>query len=103
STGPGRAVLRVSGRWLLPSAVSADRTERSSRTTACQIVSDISLTPGVRRVDIHTSIDNKIKDHRLRAVFPVPYHVEHIAAEGTFEVRTRPFASERQADVSDCC
>ena len=101
STGPVRVVLRVSGRWLLPSAVSADRTERSSRTTACQIVSDISLTPGVRRVDIHTSFDNKAKDHRLRVVFPVPYRVEHVAAEGTFEVRTRPVAAERPADVAD--
>src|SRR6266516_4730505 len=101
SSGPVRAVLRVSRRWLLPSAVSADRTERSSRTTACQIVSDISLTPGVRRVDIHTSFDNKAKDHRLRAVFPVPYRVEDVAAEGTFEVRTRPVAAERPADVAD--
>src|SRR5947209_4250639 len=101
STGPVRAVLRVIGRWLLPCAISADRTERSSRTAACQIVSDISLTPGVRRVDIHTSIDNRVKDHRLRVVFPVPYRVEHVAAEGTFEVRTRPVAAERPENVAD--
>jgi mannosylglycerate hydrolase len=101
STGPVRTQLRVSGRWSFPSACTASRAERSSRTTVCHIVSDISLTPGVRRIDIHTSVENKVKDHRLRVIFPVPYTVESVAAEGTFEVRTRPVAAPRPADVAD--
>jgi len=101
STGPVRTQLRVSGRWSFPSACAASRAERSSRMTVCHIVSDISLTPGVRRIDIHTSIENKVKDHRLRVIFPVSYTVESVAAEGTFEVRTRPVAAPRPADVAD--
>src|SRR6266571_629730 len=96
-----RATLRISGRWALPGACSANRTERSSRTTVCQIVSDVSLVPGLRRIDIHTSIENKVKDHRLRVIFPVSYKVETVAAEGTFEVRERPVRSERPANVTD--
>ena len=99
SSGPVRATLRVSGRWLLPSACSASRSERSARMIACSIVSEISLIPGVRRVDIHTSVENKVKDHRLRAIFPVSYKVEHVAAEGTFEVRIRPVSLPRPANV----
>jgi alpha-mannosidase len=57
--------------------------------------------PGVQRVDIHTSVENKVKDHRLRVVFPVSYKVEHVAAESTFEVRLRPVAALRPADISD--
>jgi len=64
------------------------------------IVSEISLVPGVRRVDIHTSVENKVKDHRLRVVFPVSYTVEHVAAESTFEVRLRPVAAPRPVDVT---
>ena len=101
SMGPVRAILHITGRWSLPSACSADRAERSSRATVCQITSEISLTAGVRRIDIHTSMDNKVKDHRLRVIFPVPYRVEQVAAEGTFEVRTRPVAAPRPKDVSD--
>ncbi len=99
SSGPVRATLRVSGRWLLPAACSASRSERSTRMVACSIVSEISLIPGVRRVDIHTSVENKVKDHRLRAIFPVSFKVEHVAAEGTFEVRTRPVSLPRSANM----
>jgi alpha-mannosidase len=99
SSGPVRAILRVSGRWLLPTSCSASRSERSARMVACSIVSEISLIPGGRRVDIHTSVENKVKDHRLRAIFPVPYKVEHVAAEGTFEVRMRPVFLPRPANV----
>ena len=89
-TGPVRSTLRVSGRWSLPSACSASRKERNSRVTVCSISSEISLTAGVPRVDIHTSVENRARDHRLRVYFPVPYKVEEVTVEGTFEVRNRP-------------
>ena len=97
--GPVRAILRVSSRWSLPVACSANRGERSARLVGCSIVSEISLVPGVRRIDIHTSVENKVKDHRLRAIFPVSYKVEYVAAEGTFEVRMRPVSFPRPTDV----
>jgi len=99
--GPVRATLRVTGRWALPGGCTSNRAERSARSTICPIISEISLIPGVRRVDIHTSVENKVKDHRLRVIFPVPYKVESAAAEGTFEVRTRPIVQPRPASSSE--
>lgn len=96
-----RAIMRISGRWSLPSACSYTRTERSTHITTCLIVSEISLIPGGRRIDIHTSVENKVKDHRLRVAFPVPFKVESAYAEGTFEVRSRPIAAPRPADISE--
>ncbi len=61
----------------------------------------MSLTPGARRIDIHTSVENTAKDHRLRVTFPLPYTVENAAAEGTFEVRSRPLAASRSEDVAE--
>src|SRR6266576_310803 len=101
SGGPVRAMLRVTGSWSLPNACEVNRSERDSRTTICQITSEITLIPGVRRIDIHTRVENKVKDHRLRVIFPVSYTVESVAAEGTFEVRMRPVAAPRPADVTD--
>ncbi|MBE3559565.1 MAG: hypothetical protein IMW89_10100 [Ktedonobacteraceae bacterium] len=101
NAGPVRATLRISARMALPGCCTADRAGRSSRLTICPIVSEISLTPGVRRVDIHTSIDNRVKDHRLRVVFPVSYKVESSVAEGTFEVRSRPAALPWPVDVTE--
>lgn len=101
STGPVRAMLRISGRWLLPGACAPSRTERSSRTVLCHIDSEVSLVPGVRRIDIHTRVENRAKDHRLRVIFPVSYTVESAAAEGTFEVRSRPVALPCPPDVAE--
>ncbi len=84
------SMLRVQGRWSLPSACTSDRKGRTATIAECRITSEIRLVPGIRRIDIHTSVDNQARDHRLRVIFPVPYEVEHVAAEGTFEVRTRP-------------
>lgn len=99
ATGPVRATLRVSSRWSLPASCSDDRSERSARTVHCSVVSEISLAPGMQRIDIHTHVENKVKDHRFRAIFPVYYTVENVAAEGTFEVRMRPVSLPRTADV----
>lgn len=96
-----RVTLRISGQWSLPVAATADRAARSDERILCPITSEISLAPGVRRIDIHTSMENMVKDHRIRVTFPVLYRVERVAAEGTFEVRTRPTAAPRPADVAD--
>jgi alpha-mannosidase len=101
SAGPVRSILRISANWSLPSVASATRAERSAQMAACPVVSEVSLTPGVRRIDIRTSINNLAKDHRLRVIFPVPYTFENVAAESTFEVRTRPIVASRPEDVSD--
>jgi len=101
SSGPVRSILRISGTWSLPDACSMTRKERSAQMTDYPIVSEISLTPGVRRIDIHTSVENTAKDHRLRVTFPLPYSVQTAAAEGTFEVCVRPIAATRPADVSE--
>src|SRR5260370_5242670 len=99
SSGMVLAVPRVTGRCSLLSTCAANRPERNTRVTTCQIASEIALIPGVRRIDIHTSLENKVKDHRLRVIFPVSYRVESVEAEGTFEVRTRPVVAPRPEDV----
>ncbi|HLI06232.1 MAG TPA: glycoside hydrolase family 38 C-terminal domain-containing protein [Ktedonobacteraceae bacterium] len=100
SEGPTRAALRISGRWELPGSCSESRGGRSEKPIACAITSEVTLIPDTRRIDIRTSIDNAAKDHRLRVIFPVPFSVEQVAAEGTFEVCSRPIASAHPADTT---
>ena len=101
NNAPVCATLRICGRWALPSSCVASRNERSARTAICPIVSEVSLIPGTQRINIHTRIENKVKDHRMRVIFPVSYAVEHVIAEGTFEVRSRPIVQARPADVAE--
>jgi alpha-mannosidase len=55
-----------------------------------QIISNVSLYPGVSRIDIHTCVDNRARDHRLRVHFPAPFAVESADYDGHFEVNSRP-------------
>jgi alpha-mannosidase len=49
----------------------------------------VTVSNGVARVDIHTEVDNRAKDHRLRVHFPTPLHVERAVHDGHFEVIER--------------
>ncbi len=97
---PARSQLRVHTVLSLPVACSPDRASRSDERIACPISSEVTLAPGMRRIDIRTSVDNRARDHTLRVTFPVSYKVETASAEGAFEVRERPAAQPLPEDVA---
>ncbi|HEV7127207.1 MAG TPA: glycoside hydrolase family 38 C-terminal domain-containing protein, partial [Ktedonobacterales bacterium] len=90
AAGPVRATLRISGDYALPARCADDRQSRLSETVGCAIVSEVTLTPGGRRIDIRTTVDNRACDHRLRVLFPTPIATEFSEAEGAFQVVRRP-------------
>jgi alpha-mannosidase len=90
SSGPARATLRVSMVYELPRACSEDRQARHFEMVECPIVTEVSLAPGARRVDIRTEVENQARDHRLRVIFPTPFAVDTHEAEDTFAVIRRP-------------
>ncbi|HEV2581616.1 MAG TPA: glycoside hydrolase family 38 C-terminal domain-containing protein, partial [Ktedonobacteraceae bacterium] len=97
---PARSQLRIHAILSLPAACSSDRASRGDERVACPITSEVTLAPGMRRIDIHTSVDNCARDHILRVAFPVSYVVETASAEGVFEVRERPAAQPLPPDVA---
>lgn len=101
SSSTVRARLRITARYALPAACSPDRSARAGERVECAITSEVTLVPGVRRIDIHTVVDNQAKDHRLRVAFPVPYRVETSHAEGAFEVRERPVETPRPENLAE--
>ncbi|GHF53516.1 alpha-mannosidase [Deinococcus metalli] len=90
--GPARATLRVTRRWALPAGLSADRQSRSADDVPFVIHSDLTLTPGARRLDIRTHGENTARDHRLRALFPLGGPATMSSAESQFAVVDRPTA-----------
>jgi alpha-mannosidase len=56
------------------------------------ITTRVSLTPGVRRVEFETTVDNRAKDHRLRVHFPTPIITDRSWAGSHFDVVERPIA-----------
>src|SRR5439155_27161873 len=64
----------------------------------CEIITRVSLYPGVARVDIETEIDNRAKDHRLRVHFPTGLRAERSHAEQHFGVISRPIGLPEHDD-----
>jgi alpha-mannosidase len=93
--GPAQATLRISLRYALPARATQDRQARHDETVECPIITEVSLAPGVPRVDIRTRVENHARDHRLRAVFPAPLRTEVSQAEDTFTVVRRPIHQPR--------
>jgi alpha-mannosidase len=88
--GTVRQTLRLVLELPTPLDLAAGRSSRSRKTVQTQIVSEVHLSAGTARVDIHTSVDNQCSDHRLRVHFPGPFKAESGSFDGHFEVVERP-------------
>lgn len=87
--GPVSATLKIEVTLNLPEALAEDRSGRSEKTIPCRLENYITLHSGVRRINIRTAFENKVKDHRLRAVFPTDIKTSHSEAEGQFDIIQR--------------
>ena len=82
--------IEVDMTLAIPVSLSeGDRSTRSRRTIDLSISTRVSLSPGVRRVDIETTITNTACDHRLRVLFPIPFSCDRSWAEGHYDVLER--------------
>ncbi len=89
--GSLRATFETTVKMRLPTDASNDSRRRSRRTKTVAIVSRISLTKNGRAVDVETIIDNTVKDHKLRAMFPTGIgKAESSFAATPFHVVERP-------------
>jgi alpha-mannosidase len=76
--------------YALPARLTADRAGRAAERLPCEIVSRISLYPGVGRIDVETEVENPAEDHRLRVHFPAGIETDRSRAEQHFGVIERP-------------
>ena len=93
--GPARATLRVTWRWPLPASLTDDRRSRAGELVEMTVHSDLTLHAGVPRLEVRTHGDNVVRDHRLRALFPLGRPAKHSKAESAFAVVERPVAVDR--------
>src|SRR5438552_6688090 len=87
------ANLRVAQELVVPAALADGRGARASRTATLRLSSVVTLTHGCPRVDVQTTVANTAEDHRLRVLFTAPVDVDHVHADGAFEVVRRPLGA----------
>ncbi|WP_168442107.1 alpha-mannosidase [Pontiella desulfatans] len=83
--GPLSSTIRIERTWMLPESLGAERkvhvphgaewidygaTKRSAVKKAVAVTTEITLRKGSRRLEFSTVVENTVKDHRLRVLFP---------------------------------
>ncbi|EPI15852.1 glycosyl hydrolase family 38 protein [Enterococcus faecium SD1C-2] len=66
------------------------KADRSKEKRILQIKTIMTIRKDSKKIDFETTLDNQMKDHRLRVLFPTKLHVEHHEADSIFEVVKRP-------------
>ena len=77
------AVIRIVNRMHLP--VRADWQRRSRETAEFVIENTVTLVKGSSRIDVVTKVNNRIVNHRLRAVFPTGMNAEKFRTQIPFD------------------
>ena len=83
------ATFQVKVPLTIPRAAMPDSSLRVDDEVTIDIVSEISLGRGMRRVEIETKLTNIARDHRLRAFFPTDIDTDVSWAESQFDVVSR--------------
>lgn len=89
-----QATLRIITPLRLPARCASDRQARASELVDCPVTSEVTLVSGTRTVQIHTTVTNNARDHRLRVLFPTSIVTDFAEAEGIFMANRRPIRRE---------
>jgi len=88
----GARTLTVDSTYRLPAALARTRDGRGDAACDERIVTTITLTDGVPRADVSTTVHNVAEDHRLRVHFPSGIRADVSKADQHFGVVERPLA-----------
>ncbi|NNK49503.1 MAG: hypothetical protein HKP01_11585 [Gemmatimonadetes bacterium] len=93
--GGWSAILSARFEMDLPEAATPDRQERSDARRSCPVEVRVELRTGSSLVRVETRFDNRVDDHRLRALFPTGVLADHVWSDGHFLVNRRPLPDPR--------
>ncbi len=88
--GPILVQYKIKTTMMLPKDALKDRSRRNPEKAPFEITSYITLKKGARFLEVRTELDNKIRDHKLRVMFPSGYkNVTKSYSETHFDVTER--------------
>ncbi len=90
--GPLLTTFRIRTVMHVPEAFQFDRMVRADKFTELVIDSLVSLRPGQRHLDVQTTVNNTVDDHRVRVLLPSGTSAKTYLADTPFDVVERPIA-----------
>jgi mannosylglycerate hydrolase len=91
--GPMRGIIQMQALAHWPTRVDAMTSERVG-SEPVTLTTTLELRAGERFVRVRVAVDNRCRDHRLRALFPLPEPAEHSVAECAFATVERGLVPE---------
>jgi 2-O-(6-phospho-alpha-D-mannosyl)-D-glycerate hydrolase len=88
--GPLRTVFRVEREFDLPARLDRETGARAATRVPLRVVDRIYIDKGAPYLRVRTTVENTVKDHRLRVLFPTELETEKSFAETPFAVVKRP-------------
>ncbi|MBB6735674.1 alpha-mannosidase [Cohnella zeiphila] len=72
------------------------KAQRVKETAEVKVVTELTLEKGARSIGIAVTIDNTVKDHRIRMLFPTGLAAETVTADSIYELAKRPIRPEAE-------
>jgi len=86
----GLQSLHVRRTLEVPASLDGSREVRRAERARLELTSELSVAPGVSRIDVRLTLRNRARDHRLRLLFPFPTAVDRYRYATTFDVASGP-------------
>lgn len=99
SAGPLIARFRIETRLKLPRGLAADGKTRSSKMRSLPIISYVELAANAGHVEIHTTVNNVVKNHRLRVLFPTGIQTDSSYAGMPYDVARFPISDTAESET----
>ncbi|NLU19877.1 MAG: glycoside hydrolase family 38 [Phycisphaerae bacterium] len=90
--GIAKATLMVRVTLNVPERFEFDRMVRSEQVKPLVVTHFVTLRKGSEKVEVRTVVENTIRDHRLRVLFPSGANASTYLADAAFDVIERPIA-----------
>jgi alpha-mannosidase/mannosylglycerate hydrolase len=90
--GPHKATLTIRVVMHVPRHFRFDRMVRSEQVAPLVVTHLVTLRQGADCVEVRTDVENTIRDHRLRVLFPSGAQGETYLSDQAFDVVERPIA-----------
>ena len=87
-----RSTLVIRLTMNVPECFRFDRMTRSDVRRPLAVTHHVTLRRGARDVEVRTVVENTIRDHRVRLLFPSEARTDTCLADGAFDVLRRPIA-----------
>lgn len=91
--GPAKATFRIEVSMEVPAQFDFTRMVRSQERKTLKVTHWVTLRRNARYLEVTTEVDNTIRDHRLRVLFPSDFFdVDTYWADAAFDCVERPIA-----------